>query len=210
MASTSTSTPLQPCTVLYCAVCSFPPEYCEFSSKSSKCKEWLEDAHPDLFKKYYSEDALEDKMSALTVEQREQLDKDLAKKERKEEAKAEKEKAKLAAAKVIITRIERNKRKYVTSVKGLELFDIDLKKASKYFATRFAAAASVTKTPQGDDEILIQGDVAYDIEEIFEDPEEDKKAFAVFGSKIGEDQYETVEQKLKKKSAQPPEVPSQF
>lgn len=40
--------------------------------------------------------ALEDKLSALTVEQREVLEKDLAKKERKDQAKAEREEAKLA------------------------------------------------------------------------------------------------------------------
>lgn len=40
--------------------------------------------------------ALENKLATLTVEQREALDKDLAKKERKEDAKAEKEKARIA------------------------------------------------------------------------------------------------------------------
>lgn len=40
--------------------------------------------------------ALEDKLANLTVEQREALDKDLAKREKKEEQKAEKEKAKIA------------------------------------------------------------------------------------------------------------------
>src|SRR5260370_41993315 len=37
---------------------------------------------------------------------------------------------------------------------------IDLKKAAKLFAQRFATGASVSKNPQGQDEIVIQGDVS--------------------------------------------------
>jgi translation initiation factor 1 (eIF-1/SUI1) len=83
--------------------------------------------------------ALEDKLATLSVEQREVLEKDLAKKEKKEDAKAEREKARIAvsrsfgvmgseadrlgqASKVTIKRIERNKRKFITGVHGLESF----------------------------------------------------------------------------------------
>ncbi|GAA5977950.1 hypothetical protein JCM21900_003133 [Sporobolomyces salmonicolor] len=187
--------------VLYCAICSFPPEYCEFSSKSSKCKAWLEEAHPTLYSKYYSDTALEDKLANLTVEQREALDKDLAKKEKKEEAKAEKEKAKIAASKVTVKRMERNKKKHVTSVHGLHFFGVDLKKAAKLFANKFGAGATVSKTANGDEEILIQGDVSYDVEEMLLD-REDKKLVAVFLGKITEDQIELTEEKPKKKAQQ--------
>jgi density-regulated protein len=44
------------------------------------------------------------------------------KKEKKAEAKADAEAKKLAASKVTIKRIERNKKKYVTAVQGLETF----------------------------------------------------------------------------------------
>ncbi|KAL8281543.1 hypothetical protein RQP46_006227 [Phenoliferia psychrophenolica] len=186
--------------VLYCDVCSYPPEYCEFSSRSSKCKQWLQDAHPSLYSKYYSDVALEDKLATLTVEQREALDKDLAKKERKEDAKAEKEKAKVLASKVVVKRMERNKRKFVTVVYGLEAFDVDLKKAAKLFANKFATGASVTKNASGDDEIVIQGDVADEVEEMILD-DEDKKAHAIFGGRVGEDQIEIVLEKPKKKPA---------
>lgn len=87
-------------------VCGFPPEYCEFSSSSTKCKAWLEKAHPALWSKYYSQgmipisvsvlahhsilsDALDSKMGALTVEAQAKLEADTAKKEAKAEAKAE-------------------------------------------------------------------------------------------------------------------------
>ena len=36
-------------------VCTYPIEYCEFGSRFTKCKEWLEKTHPDLYPKYYSE-----------------------------------------------------------------------------------------------------------------------------------------------------------
>ena len=40
---------------------------------------------------------------------------------------------------------------------------MDLKKASKQFANKFAASASVSKIPSGGDEILIQGECADDL-----------------------------------------------
>jgi density-regulated protein len=41
---------------------------------------------------------------------------------------------------------------------------IDLKKAAKQFASKFAAAASVSKIPSGGEEILVQGECG---EELF-------------------------------------------
>lgn len=128
--------------------------------------------------------ALEDKLANLTVEQREALEKDLAKKEKKEEQKAEKEAAKIAvrrrsfslragnadarvslhqASKIVVKRIERNKKKFVTTVNGLHHFGVDLKKAAKLLANKFGAGATVSKTPQGEEEILIQGDVSTEV-----------------------------------------------
>ncbi|GAA5992804.1 hypothetical protein JCM11641_001045 [Rhodosporidiobolus odoratus] len=214
MAEASTSgtaggTKVEQQTVLYCAVCSYPPEYCEFNSKSAKCKAWLQEAHPELFAKYYSESALEDKLAHLTVEQRAALDKDLAKKEKKEEAKAEKEAAKIASSIVTIKRTERHKKKWVTSVQGLHYFGIDLKKAAKLFANKLGAGATVSKTPQGDEEILIQGDASDEVEEMLLD-KEDKKLVAVFLGKIEEDQITHQEERIKIKKAQPPVVAPQF
>jgi len=37
------------------SVCTFPPEYCEFGSSLTRCKEWLQGAHPQLFDRYYSD-----------------------------------------------------------------------------------------------------------------------------------------------------------
>jgi density-regulated protein DRP1 len=43
-----------------------------------------------------------------------------------------------------------------------------LKKASKFLAQKFATGASVTKNAQGQDEIVVQGDVSDDVLELIE------------------------------------------
>ena len=82
--------------VKYCEICSFPYEYCEYGSSLTKCKANLEAKDPALFAQLYSEEALTDKLKSLTTEQVESLERDSAKRERKAEAKAEKERAQLA------------------------------------------------------------------------------------------------------------------
>ena len=62
-----------------------------------------------------------------------------------------------------------NKRKHITSINGLEAFGVDLKKVAKQLASKFATGASVTKNPQGQDEIVVQGDVSDEILEMIED-----------------------------------------
>ncbi|KAJ3357389.1 Translation machinery-associated protein 22 [Entophlyctis luteolus] len=71
-----------------------------------------------------------------------------------------------AEARVTIKRIERTKRKCVIVVAGMEAFDVDLKKAAKLFATKFACGSSVTKNAAGVEEIVVQGDVQDDIYEL--------------------------------------------
>ncbi|KAG7092170.1 hypothetical protein E1B28_008539 [Marasmius oreades] len=161
--------PRPPVQVLYCAVCTFPPEYCEFGSSFTRCKAWLQENHSDLFDKFYSEEALQNKLGTLSVEAQSRLEKDTAKKEAKAVAKADAALKKKMSSTVTIKRIERNKRKHVTSIHGLEAFDIDLKKAAKQFASKFATGASVTKNPQGQDEIVIQGDVCDEVLEMIEE-----------------------------------------
>ncbi|CAL1699907.1 unnamed protein product [Somion occarium] len=155
-----------PIEVRYCEVCTFPLEYCEFGSSFSKCKEALLQEDPDLYNKFYSEEALQAKLGTLSLEAQSKLEKDTAAKEAKAEKKAD---ALLKKKMVTIKRIERNKRKFVTSIHGLEAFGVDLKKAAKLFAQKFATGASVTKNPQGLEEIVVQGDVSGDIVEMIED-----------------------------------------
>nr|GEV78761.1 translation machinery-associated protein 22-like [Tanacetum cinerariifolium] len=64
---------------------------------------------------------------------------------------------------VIIEKVTRNKRKSITTLKGLELFGVKLSDASKKLGKKFATGASVVKGPTEKDQIDVQGDIAYDI-----------------------------------------------
>lgn len=151
----------------------------------------MKEEHPDLFDKYYSEDALQARLGTISLEAQTKLEKDTAKKEAKAEAKANAELKKKMASQVIIKRIERTKRKHVTSIYGLDAFGIDLKKAAKQFASKFATGASVTKNPQGQDEVVVQGDVSDEVLEMIE------QGVGVLKG-IPEDNVEIVEDKKKK------------
>ncbi|XP_077995592.1 density-regulated protein-like [Glandiceps talaboti] len=137
-----------PLKVIYCGECSMPTEFCEFHPSYDKCKKWLEKHLPEQF----------EAMMRLRGEDGEEESTE-KKKQKRGGRGVIKAKKKTAPQKVTISRMQRNKRKYVTVVRGLKTFDIDLKMASKYFASRFSCGSSVT----GDDEIVIQGDVTYNI-----------------------------------------------
>ncbi|GHJ85995.1 hypothetical protein NliqN6_2397 [Naganishia liquefaciens] len=159
----------KPVHVTYCQVCSLPIEYCEFGSSLSKCKAWLEEQDPEAFARLYSDDALKEKIGTLSIDKQEKLEAEAEKAEKKAEKKAETEKKKKAAAKITIKRESRNKRKHITSIHGLDAFGIDMKKAAKFLAQKFATGASVSKNPQGYDEIVIQGDVTEEVVDLITD-----------------------------------------
>jgi len=183
--------PRAPVDVLYCGVCSWPTEYCEFGARFTRCKEWLKEEHADVFDAYYSEEGLAARLGTISLEAQAKLEKDIAKKEAKAEAKAEADLKKKMASQVTIKRVERTKRKHVTVIAGLDKFQIDLKKAAKQFASKFATGSSVTKNAAGEDEIVIQGDV---VDEVF-----DMIADGVGLLKgVPEDNVEIVEVKKKK------------
>ena len=117
-------------------------------------------------------EALEEKTAKLTIssEQEAKISKDLAKKEAKQAAKQSKIEAEKAGVKVVLKRIERGKRKYVTAVANLQTFPgVEIKGAAKKLAQRFATGASVSKNVEGKEEIVVQGDLADDIEEFLVD-----------------------------------------
>ena len=87
-----------------------------------------------------------------------------------------------------IKRVERNKRKFVTVITGLENQGRDLKKVAKELGKKFATGCSVTKRPDGQgEEITMQGDLADEVEEYVLDDMKD----------IPEDNVEVVEGKKK-------------
>lgn len=80
-----------------------------------------------------------------------------------------------------ICRANRGKKKYVTVVTGLATYEIDLKDAAKFFASKFACGSSVT----GADEIVIQGDVKDELFDLISDkwPEIDEEVIEDLGER---------------------------
>nr|ACU15013.1 unknown [Glycine max] len=176
----------QPVRVLYCGVCSLPPEYCEFGSDFEKCKPWsiqnVPDLYPDLLKEANEKEAdkVADKLqstgisgagdgaapSAPKQEEVKRLPGGKIKKKDKQE--------------VVIEKVVRNKRKCITTVKGLELFGVKLSDASKKLGKKFATGASVVKGPSEKEQIDVQGDIAYDIVEFITDTWPDVPEAAIF------------------------------
>jgi density-regulated protein len=93
-----------------------------------KCQDWLQKNHPDMYSRIWSAEALEAATADLSVEAQKRAAKDAQKKTAKAEAAEAKHADKVANSIVTIKRIERNKRKFVTAVSGLEAFDLELKK----------------------------------------------------------------------------------
>ncbi|KJH53126.1 density-regulated protein DRP1 [Dictyocaulus viviparus] len=136
-----------PLKVIYCGECSMPLEYCEFSGITEKCRKWGEEHAPEA-------------LNGLEITGDSSEDKKHQKRGGKGIVKAEKKKP-VIDTKITVQREPRGK-KSVTVVKGLAVFDIDLKQASKLFSQKFACGSSVT----GADEIVIQGDVKDDLFDI--------------------------------------------
>ncbi|KAI9593523.1 translation initiation factor SUI1 [Syncephalis fuscata] len=155
MADTEILSTLQQQEVVYCEVCTLPPEYCEFGSTLTKCQQWLKDHDEAWFEQLYGDAQVNDADAGGKAEKKPAWG-----------GMGISKKSKPPANRVIIKRIERNRRKHVTSIFGLHLFDVDLKKAAKMFANRFACGSSVTKNNQGKDEIVVQGDVTDDVREL--------------------------------------------
>ncbi|GAW18840.1 hypothetical protein EKO27_g2363 [Xylaria grammica] len=164
--------------------------YCEYGGTVKKCQDWLQKAYPVLYEQIWSPEALEAATASLSIEAQKRAAKDAQKKAAQAEKAEQKQADKMANSVVTIKRVERNKRKFVTAVSGLEAFGLDLKKVAKEFGKKFATGSSVTKVPSGGEEIVVQGDVSDEIEEFLLEKYKD----------IPEDNIELVDDKKKKSS----------
>lgn len=146
-----------PLIVQYCGECSMPLEYCEYSGKPEKCRQWLEKNLPEELEKLNIVDGSE----VADSEKKHQKRGGKGSKASGEKGGGGKKKAG-PPAKVTLQRASRGKNKFVTIIKGLGGFEVDLKAAAKLFAGRFACGSSVTAV----DEIVVQGDVKDDLFDI--------------------------------------------
>lgn len=109
------------------------------------------------------QEAIEAAMSNLSVAAQEKASRaevSASKRAEKQVLKAEREAIKKASSRIILKRVERTKRKHVIVITGLESFGLDLKKAAKDFGKKFACGSSVIKGTNGQDEIVLQGDLS--------------------------------------------------
>ncbi|KAG6413873.1 hypothetical protein SASPL_126588 [Salvia splendens] len=167
-----------PVQVLYCGVCSLPAEFCEFGPDFQKCKPWLiqnaPQLYPDLIKDAGEKDGLSDQLQSTSIS-----DGSLKPKEEVKRLPGGKIKKK-DKQEVIIEKMTRNKRKCITTVKGLELFGVKLNDASKKLGKKFATGASVVKGPTEKEQIDVQGDISYDLVEFIIDTWPDVPETAIF------------------------------
>lgn len=158
-------------TVKYSPISGLPVEYCRFGPQFQEEMEWLMENAPEVL--------TEADIAAFNGEGGEKEDGsgekegEGDKKEKKKNRKTALEKRANKASevpnqKIIIARIQRQKKKFITAVSGMETVpSVDkLKDVSKLFSKKFASSASVSKTATGAEEIVIQGDVQYEVPEL--------------------------------------------
>nr|XP_043624319.1 translation machinery-associated protein 22 [Erigeron canadensis] len=174
--------------VLYCGVCGLPAEYCEFGPDFEKCKPWLiqfaPQIYPDLIK-----DSNEKEVDGVSAQLQSSSISDVTSASAAGSSAPKQEPVKrLPGGKVkkkekqevIIEKVTRNKRKSITTLKGLDLFGVKLSDASKKLGKKFATGASVVKGPTEKDQIDVQGDIAYDIVEFITHTWPDVPETAIF------------------------------
>jgi density-regulated protein DRP1 len=166
--------------VQYCGICSLPFEYCEFHPSASKCAQWLEQNLPDEYARLYSGTAERKAGELHTASSRG------GKAQLKDEGKRlEKEQEARQSARVTLRRDARSKRKSTTSIVGLQVFGVDLKKAARRLASRFACGCSVQvneELPGTPEEVTLQGDYVQELLQALpeEFPEVKKEQIDIF------------------------------
>jgi density-regulated protein DRP1 len=129
--------------VIYCGVCSLPCEYCVFGQRNEECTAWRNSLDEDTLSSLLGCASLEDGSGGGG---------------KKKSGIGPKKKApSLVTCKVIIARVQRQKRKYVTSILGLDTVpDLKIKDAAKSFGKKFSSGCSISDTATGAKEVVIQ------------------------------------------------------
>ena len=144
--------------VEYCEVCGLPPEYCEYGPCFELCKPWLKEHHTDLYPDLANVEFTVDQIQATNnaIEQRTKTTQPSRKNAKKD----------ASAKEVLVSLKSRQKHKYITIITGLDLYDIKIKEACKFFCKKFSCSVSSEKNHSGIQEIHIQGDVKDDVAEL--------------------------------------------
>mmetsp|Transcript_42772 Transcript_42772/g.68824 ORF Transcript_42772/g.68824 Transcript_42772/m.68824 type:complete len:173 (+) Transcript_42772:136-654(+) len=155
--------PLAPVHVEYCSLCSCPPEFCHYAGCKGVALETalgkVSVSGGDGEGGAAAGASVGGEGAAAAAGGGEDGDKKLP------GGKSKKKKDKM----VTITRSTRNKKKMITTVNGLDLFDVKLVDASKLFGKKFACGASITKAATGKEEIDVQGDFSEEMAKVISD-----------------------------------------
>jgi density-regulated protein len=119
----SCSAPLEPLVVRYCPTCSLPPEYCEYGPCFDTCLPWIVENMPEVL----SDEVLARMTSKITLDENGEPVENEGGEEEGEVKKKKRGGPKLkkvaefgGEVKVVIAKVQRQKRKYITVVAGLE------------------------------------------------------------------------------------------
>ena len=132
----------EPVQVVYCPHCTMPVEYCEYSSLyQEKCLPWITENCPEMVGGASAGGAAAKKGGV-----------------------GPKKKSSLVETKIVISKVQRQKKKYITSVVGLDTVpDLKIKDAARVFGKKFSSGASVGDTATGAKEVVIQGDLLFEL-----------------------------------------------
>lgn len=178
--------------VEYCPYCTMPFEYCEYGPcYEERCLPYLQQNHPEILSPIggtvmtttmattiNESNNLNNEINNLKIsdesngnenenegegEGNEGDDNENEKKKKKRGGPKLKKVIELET-KVILTKVQRQKRKYVTVVAGLESVpNLKIKDATKLFGKRFSSGASINEGQNGVKEVVIQGDVLLEL-----------------------------------------------
>lgn len=135
----------KPVAVLYCPICTFPAEMCEFSGMMEKCRPWLQEHAAELA------DAEERGRRRRILTEKDRLD-----------ALVDGRGIKKALQRVVVLEVEkRTGRHMLTTVTGMDLFGHNLKDVSRDWRKSFACGVGVREPEEGKHQnfVEIQGNV---------------------------------------------------
>lgn len=124
-----------PLHVTYCPNCSMPPEYCEYNVPEvfEKCLPWIIANCPHVLSKSVRAKVLGEELVEGEGDEENE-------KSKKRSGAGAKKKASTVTTRVVIARIQRQKRKFVTVIAGLESVpELKIKEACKAFGKKFSS-----------------------------------------------------------------------
>ncbi|OQR89825.1 hypothetical protein THRCLA_09560 [Thraustotheca clavata] len=150
--------------IIYCPIDNLPPDYCEYGPMFNECKPWLVEHCPDLFIQKYSrtiKELVEVEAQIAAGVEGITLEAEGSKSVKKKKQKAAEEGKR--GGNVFVERFQRQKKKFVTVIAGLDEYDLNLKDISKRMGKKFACSATVAKLDGGKNQVQLQGDVQHDL-----------------------------------------------